>query len=113
MRRRDNMKMSEGVGRWWRGLGRVVGVGWLCRGVGGRGNCQVPTFIPLVVSLEFSFVSCTLQQMQKSKAALTPSWGSSSWTGLRNCSANIDIYILNIRVLLCLAAVSLPEVHTS
>lgn len=55
------MKMSEGVGQWWRGLRRAVGKG---------GNCQVPTFIPPIVSLEFAFVSCTLQQMQESKAAV-------------------------------------------
>lgn len=68
------MKMSEGVG--WGGGG-----GGLRRAGGGEGeegdNCQVPTFIPSVVSLEFAFVSCTLQQMQELKAAVAAMWDSS------------------------------------
>lgn len=47
----------------------------------GGGNCQVPTFIPSVVSLEFAFVSCTLQQIQESKAAVASMWDLSTLTG--------------------------------
>lgn len=53
-----------------------VGGGAVVAGAQEGGNCQVPTFIPPVVSLEFAFVSCTLQQMQESKAAVASSWDS-------------------------------------